>query len=126
MRIIFLLFFSSSLITSASVPETPKRQILSSFCQPSLSEDLKQSSLSFTDIYSFKIDESGSPIEIKSFRAGYTNVEEIKDCLKEWKLKGFITGAIFHVELSWKHGVGWMRMRISTNNFSQVTIWGDR
>ncbi len=119
--IICCIGFSYFVVMNKST-ETHKRKILSSFCQLSLSDEMKQSYLSFTDTYSFKIDDNGIPVEIRKAQAKYTNEEEVKACLEEWKLKGFASGATFHVEFSWKHGIGWVQMRISSKNFSQITI----
>ena len=104
------------------------KEVLSSFCRLTLAGDLKISNISFTGIYSFKIDEHGKVVSLKEFGTKYPNYikfEEVERCLNNWTFYGFPEATVGHVEFSWVQGIGWTRMRISTKNFSQSTVSGD-
>ena len=92
------------------------------FCQITLSDHTKQANITFTDIYIFDIDKSGSVINMRPSRAKYTDVLDVHTCLEKWRFSGFPDHTVFHVEFTWKHAVGWTQMRISGKDFSQTTI----
>lgn len=101
-----------------------QKEVLSSFCQLSLSEELMQSNISFTEGFTFKIDKNGKPIDIKRTLGKYVEEEQVKSCLDNWKFSGFVENSRFSVYFSWKHGVGWTQMRITNKDFSQVVVNG--
>ena len=104
------------------------KEVLSSFCRLSLPGDVKISNISFTGIYSFRIDEHGKVTGLKEFAAKYPNYikfDEVETCMKTWTFFGFPEATIGHVEFNWIHGLGWTRMRISSKTFSQTTVLGD-
>jgi len=103
----------------------PQKTILSSFCQVSVADEIKQANMTFTETYSLSISKTGAPSGVRAVKVRFTRLEEIVDCLKEWRFKGFDEGSTCHAEFSWKHGIGWAQMRISCKNFSQQTILGD-
>jgi|SRR5215510_8232328 len=116
-------------IVIASLPQgepaiKQQKVVLSSFCQVSIADEIKQANMTFTEIYSFKISKTGAPSDVSAVKVRFTRLEDIVDCLKEWRFKGFDEGSICHVEFSWKHGIGWVQMRISSKNYSQQTILG--
>jgi hypothetical protein len=121
MKNTFSIFCILLLIQIASGFHYDDKIALTSFCKPALSDQQKQANLSFTDIYSFRLDESGAPTSIKPYQAKYTKIDDFKACVKDWKFSGFPQEALLHVELTWKHAVGWTRMRISSKDFSQIT-----
>lgn len=102
------------------------RQVISAFCDIPISDHLKQANTTFTDVYTFKVDKSGKAVQLRGSRAEFTKLEDIEACLSLWKLNGFANETVFHVEFSWKHGIGWTQMRISSKDFSQVTIIGSK
>jgi hypothetical protein len=127
MKIVFVICFliTFPLIVNCQASQA-KKEVLSSFCQLSLSEYLRQANLSFTDSYVFKIDVGGKPVEIRNSRSKYTNEEEAVSCISTWKFSGIAPNSVFHVYFSWKHGVGWTQMEIKGKEFSQKTILADR
>ena len=101
-----------------------QKQVLSSFCQLSLSEDLKQSNLSFTDGFTFKLDKHGRPVGVKRTLGKYVKEEQVRSCLDNWKFSGFAENSRVSVYFSWKHGVGWTQMRITSKDFARVVVVG--
>ena len=119
--IIYLLLISFVCMGQATT-DGSDRTTLSSFCHIPLPDHLKQANITFTDVYAFKLSKIGIPVDIKKFRAKYTKIEDVENCVQKWQFNGFAEGSIFHVEFSWKHGLGWIKMRISSKNFSQITV----
>lgn len=115
------LFILSLNITAQS----KKQEVLSSFCQPTIPDALFQSNVSFSEGYTFKIDANGKPIIIKKFMGSYLNDDEVISCISNWKFFGFAENTRFSAYFDWKHGVGWLRMRISSKDFLQTIILGD-
>lgn len=103
-----------------------QKEVLSSFCRPSLSDELKQSNTSFTEGFRFKIDQNGKPFDIKRVSGKFVNEEQVRSCLENWKLSGFAENTRFSVYFAWKHGVGWVHMKILSKDFSQVVVNGSK
>lgn len=103
-----------------------QKEVLSSFCRLSLSEELKQSNISFTDGFTFRLDKDGKPIDVKRTLGKYVEEEQVKSCLDNWKFSGFAENSRVSVYFSWKHGVGWTQMRITSKDFSQVVVAGNK
>ncbi|MEZ5421911.1 MAG: hypothetical protein R2682_02295 [Pyrinomonadaceae bacterium] len=76
------------------------RKILSSFCDLSLSEQTKDGNITFTDSYAFRVGSDNSPKDIKPFKAKFTQLKDVEACLQDWKLVGFSSNSVFHVEFS--------------------------
>lgn len=113
------------LVAFFSISVNAQREVLLSFCQLSLSEELKQSNVSFTDGFTFKIDKNGKPIDIKRTLGKYVKEEQVKSCLDNWKFSGFAENSRVSVYFTWKHGVGWIQMRVISKDFAQVVVNGD-
>ena len=124
MYIIMSLFIVIASLLQGEPASKPQKTVLSSFCQASIADEIKQANVTFTEIYPFNISKTGAPSDVRAVKVRFTRLEEIAACLKEWRFKGFDEGSICHVEFSWKHGIGWVQMRISGKNFSQQTILG--
>ena len=103
-----------------------QREVLSSFCQLSLPEEVKQSNICFTDGFAFKIDKNGKPVDIERVLGKYVKAEQIKSCLATWKFTGFAENSRVSVYFSWKHGTGWTQMKIISKDFSQVVVNGSK
>jgi hypothetical protein len=124
MKIIVIVCCLVSFLNVGTKRADAQKEVLSSFCHLSLSDDLKHSNTSFTDGFTFKIDQNGKPFDIKRVLGKYVDESEVKSCLENWKLSGFAENSRFSVYFSWKHGVGWTQMRISGKDFSQVVVNG--
>jgi hypothetical protein len=124
MPIVLSLFIVIASLLQAGPANKPQKTVLSSFCQAGVADEVKQANMTFTETYSLSISKTGAPSDVRAVKARFTRLEEVVDCLKEWRFKGFDEGSTCHVELGWKHGIGWAQMRISCKNFSQQTILG--
>ncbi len=123
--ILLLVFALLTLQISAQSNKSTKKEVLSSFCQLTVSDSFFQLNISFTEAYSFKVNDEGKPVDIKKLYAKYVKVDEVSDCLSSWKFSGFPKDTRFQVYFTWKHAIGWTQMKIRTKNFTQTTIYGD-
>lgn len=103
-----------------------QKEALSSFCQLSLSDELKQSNISFTDGFTFRIDNNGTPLKLTRILGKYTDNAQVKSCLNNWRFSGFGENSRFSVYFSWKHGIGWTQMRITSKDFTQIMVTGTK
>ena len=111
----FLLTF---LCLSASAQQ---KNVESSFCKLSLSEDIKRSHATFTNRYYFRLNGSGKPLKISRVSGfDFINDDEVKDCISNWKFENFAENSYFIIEIAWKHGVGWQPMKIRSKNYSKT------
>lgn len=76
----------------------------------------------FTDIYYFELDEEGTPKDIEKKEVKFTKLQDVEECLIDWKLKGFARDSNFRVEFTWKHAIGWTQMRVINKDFSQTIV----
>jgi len=126
MKIIVIVCCLVTFLSVGAQSADAQKEVLSSFCQLSLSDDLKHSNTSFTEGFSFKIDQNGKPFDIKRVSGKFVDEEQVKSCIENWKLSGFAENTRFSVFFAWKHGVGWVHMKILSKDFSQVVVNGDK
>jgi len=107
-----------------SVPESEPegKSLLSSFCQFPVSEQMIQSSISFTEIYSFTLNEKGNALGIKRVSGDYLKLQEVVRCLSRWEFSGFAPRTRVTVSFTWKHGAGWTEMKVLSKDFVQTTL----
>lgn len=126
MRIIALAFCLVACFSINLKSVEAQKEVLSSFCRLSLSAELKQSNTSFTEGFRFKVDRNGKPFDIKRVSGKFVDEEEVKSCLEKWKLSGFAENSLFSVFFAWKHGIGWIHMKILSKDLSQVVVNGSK
>jgi hypothetical protein len=126
MKIIIVACCLVAFLSVGAISADAQKEVLSSFCRPSLSDELKQSNTSFTEGFRFKIDRNGKPFDIKRVSGKFVDEEQVKSCLENWKLSGFAENSLFSVFFAWKHGIGWIHMKILSKDFSQVVVNGSK
>ena len=90
------------------------------YCDLKLSNTWKSANLSFNSLYSFTVNENGDVLKIEKRRDDFIGEESVKECLADWKIRGFPNGSEFSVYFVWKHSAGWTTQEISGNGFSQI------
>lgn len=108
--ILFILLLSATCLSQ-------KRDVHFSFCQPKLNDALIQGNISFNEGFLFSLDENNKPSKIKRVTGKYLNEKEVQSCIDSWTFTGFPKDTKVIVMLSWKHGVGWTQMQISSEDF---------
>ncbi|GEM_PF-4011623 len=94
-----------------------KKDVLLSFCQIELNDALVQRNLSFSESFLFSLDKNNKPSKIKRVNGKYMKESDVQDCVDGWVFKGFPKHTNIVVMLSWKHGVGWTQMQVSSKDF---------
>ena len=98
-----------------------KKKVEASFCKLSLSESIKQANATFTNHYFFRVDANGNPTEIRRLRGyDFINDDEVRDCIIDWNFSGFSEKTSFIIAITWKHGVGWLPMKIISKGYSKT------
>jgi hypothetical protein len=122
MKTIFtLLTFLVILCCATDDASAQEKKVDALFCKLSLSEHTKQSNITFTNRYFFRIDSNGKPLKISRV-SGYDFIsdDEVRDCINDWKFEGFTENTSFIIEIAWQHGVGWMPMKIRSKGYSKT------
>jgi hypothetical protein len=124
MRSVFaaLIFAALLLTASKSAPQRERKSLLSSFCQFSLSEQLIQTSISFSEVYTFTLDENGKARGIKRVSGDYVDLQEVTGCINRWEFSGFAPKSRVTVSFTWRHAVGWIEMKVISKDFTQTTL----
>ena len=119
MKTFFTLFVLLAFLCTGAFAQ--QKNVESSFCKLSLSEDVKQSHATFTNRYYFRIDSDGKPLKISRINGfDFINDDEVKDCILAWKFENFSENSYFIIEIGWKHGVGWQPMKIRSKNYTKT------
>lgn len=111
-----------TLPTSYAMQE--RKSLLSSFCQFSVSEQLMQTSISFTEIYTFTLDQNGKALGVKRVSGQYLDQQEVTTCIRKWEFSGFAPTSRVTVSFTWKHAEGWTEMKVISKDFIQTTLLG--
>ena len=97
------------------------------FCQFEVPRYVKEGNFNFYVIFTFSLDEEGRPSAITKLKNDYVRDEEVKSCLRDWRLEGFSEAAMISVSFHWTHAVGWDRLAISGPGFEQrILLTGER
>lgn len=98
---------------------SPDEQVVA-FCKPVVPALLKQANATFYEIYKFKTDSNGAPIQIEHVQ-NQQGVPSAESCIASWRL-GLKDYDPVVVTLRWKHGVGWTEMTIRASDFHQRIV----
>jgi len=111
----FLLFFIILGFSNMSL------KIYICLCDLPFDESLKKANFSFTFSAYFSLDKNGVPYNIKVLRSNHKIIDplQVKKCVKRWKIKGFPLKTKVSVSWHWRHGIGWMPLKISAPGFEQ-------
>src|SRR5215475_6963509 len=122
MKIVFAVLIVAALLVteSKSAPPREKRSLLSSFCQFSLSEQLIQTNISFSEIYTFTLSENGKALGIKRVSGEHLDLKEVTRCINRWEFFGFAPRSRVTVSFTWRHAVGWTEMKVISKDFIQT------
>lgn len=91
-----------------------------SFCQFSLSEDIKAAHESFSVAYTFRLDEEGKPKEIRRVRNSQLGDGPVIACISRWRFTNVAPNSAVVAHFWWEHGVGWTELRVAGKGFTQT------
>jgi len=89
-----------------------------SFCNLLPAESVQQSNTSFTEIFRFKLSDTGTPSPAVRVHGEYLTVADVTKCVRTWKFRNFEAGESFLVAFRWEHGGGWTELRITSRDYS--------
>ena len=97
---------------------TGERAVEPSFCDLAPAESVQQSNTSFTEIFRFKLSDTGAPSPAARVHGEYLSVTEVTKCVRTWKFRNFEPGDSFLIAFRWEHGTGWTELRITSRDYS--------
>ena len=128
-KMILMFLLSITLIFEIVSHQCHKIEMDVVFCDLSFPEIFKYANCSFTIYAFFELDKNGKPtiITIAGPKQEIVSLDEVKNCLLKWKIRGFTQGTKISAIWSWKHGKGWRPLIIYAPNFKQIinarNIW---
>ena len=99
-----------------------KKDLLFSFCNFEMGEELIQKNTNSTESFSFAINEGGKPIEFKRVLGKYVDLERVEECTDNWRFVGFGNGARGVIVFSWEHGQGWVSMQVKSQGLYRLVL----
>ena len=118
----FLVLFFTYCILMFGTEQTVKIEMEILFCDLTFPETYKKINASFNIHVLFEIDDKGLPKNIKIVdpTRRVVDLEEIKNCMNQWIIKGFSTGTRLSAIWYWKHAEGWQYLKIIGPCFEQT------
>lgn len=118
-------FFGGFLFQIDDAAKKQKAEI--TFCQFSLSDEIKDGNSSFTVGYSFKLDDKGKPKDIKKILGDQLSDEKVISCLSGWHFSDVAYDSLITVFFRWEHAIGWTELTVSGKDFFQkIKIDGEK
>ena len=99
-----------------------KKDVLFSFCNFELPEELVQRNISFSESFAFTIGEKGNPENLKRVLGKYVTDDQVLQCIADWRFVGFSKGSRATVLFSWKHGICWKNTQVSSKGLYRVAL----
>jgi hypothetical protein len=97
------------------------------FCNFDLPKEIKQANASFYVIYSFELNDEGTPVKIVKIIDEYVGLEKVASCLENWRFHGLKNGAHMTASFRWEHAEGWVEAVVTGPDFKQkIKISGER
>jgi len=81
-----------------------------------------QRSISFSEVYTFTLDDNGKALGIKRVAGEYLDQQEVMACINRWEFSGFAPKSRTNVSFTWQHALGWTEMKIISKDFIQTTL----
>lgn len=113
--VLFVIFLLLS-----SLLRTTKYDFDIDLCNIEIPQVNQRANCSFYLIVAFEIDDNSTPTKINIIRGEqFIFPEKMKKCIQNWKMTGLKENQKVLAIWTWKHGRGWISLRISTDDFSQ-------
>ena len=123
MKIMKLFFLITFLLLPLSLAFGEEKIVVKiNFIDLKVPEILQQGNATFSILFTFKVDNNGSPKDILIIR-NFNEIirkEDLAKSMKSWVIKGFNDGEEFFVSYLWVHSKGWSTIRFITKGFEQT------
>jgi hypothetical protein len=113
-----LLFTAIAFATLAQAQDGTERSVEPSFCELSPPEAVKQDNTNFTEMFRFKLSDTGVPLSAVRLRGEFIAASDVSKCVRTWKFHNFEPGDSFLIALRWEHPQGWTELRITSRDYS--------
>src|SRR5258708_30563523 len=82
------------------------------FCNFELPSAIVRGNATFTAVYAFDVDSSGTPQNVHAVEKGFAKSEDVQKCITDWKLPDYSHKHLV-ASLDWGHAIGWTKWGIS-------------
>jgi len=97
---------------SLAPPPNAGPSIFINFCVLEVPDVVQRGNASFNVVYIFEVDEQGKPIKIVRVRDRHVGIENVRACLRRWRLPHTETGKPIVAILRWEHGHGFASLTV--------------
>lgn len=91
-----------------------KKDLLFSFCNFEMNDELIQRSTNFTESFHFVVNPEGKAANIKRALGKYVDPKLVEECTGVWRFTGFEQGSRGTIVFTWEHGFGWTSMQVKS------------
>lgn len=105
-------------VSAAHAQESTERSVEPSFCELAPPESVQQENTSFTEMFRFKLSDTGAPLPAVRLRGEFISANDFSKCVRTWKFHNFAAGDSFLIALRWEHPQGWTELRITSKDYS--------
>lgn len=111
---------ATALVGQARAQTANEKTVEPSFCELAPPESVQQENTNFTEMFRFKLSDTGAPMPAVRLRGEHINASEVTKCIKTWKFRNFEPGDSFLIAFRWEHGPGWTELRITSRDYSVI------
>ena len=112
------LLISAAFVAVTHAQEGAERSVEPSFCELAPPESVQQEKTNFTEMFRFKLSDTGAPLPAVRLRGEFINASDFSKCVRTWKFHNFAAGDSFLIALRWEHPEGWTELRITSKDYS--------
>ena len=111
-------FLIGAFVPLSHAQESGERSVEPSFCELAPPESVQQENTNFTEMFRFKLSDTGAPLSAVRLRGEFINANDVSKCVRTWKFHNFAAGDSFLIALRWEHPEGWTELRITSKDYS--------
>ena len=113
-----IFFAALAFVAVAHAQDGSERAVEPSFCELAPPESVRQENTSFTEMFRFKLSDTGVPLAAVRLRGEFIAAADVTKCIRTWKFHNFDPGDSFLIALRWEHPQGWAELRITSRDYS--------
>ena len=113
-----ILLMAVAFAALAHAQDGTERSVEPSFCELSPPETVKQENTNFTEMFRFKLSDTGVPLAAVRLRGEFIAAGDVTKCIRTWKFHNFEPGDSFLIALRWEHPQGWTELRITSRDYT--------
>jgi hypothetical protein len=87
------------------------------FCNFELPSAIVRGNATFTAVYAFDVNSSGTPQNVQAVEKAFVKSEDAQKCITDWKLPDYSHKHLV-ASFEWRHAIGWTKLGISGEGVS--------